>query len=274
MNIKLPTVTLCALDTANVELTIRAMKLCRNVCDFGDAVLITDKIVKESGIRVESIPSFENREIGWNFGFKHLHKFINTDFVLLVQWDGYILDAKAWNNDFLIYDYIGATWPQHMVNSVGNGGFNLRSTKLMKLLANEFDAPLSVPEDEYICRTLRPELEMKHFIKFPPTDIANAFSYERSALDKPTFGFHGLFNMWRHVDDTDMVWMTRKFSNYLITRREYAELMIAYYVLRKFNPFRALLERLREHVDDVNHHLVSTLKLAPEVVDNIIATCG
>lgn len=41
---------------------------------------------------------------------KELNKYIETDYVLIVQYDGFILNPKAWMDEFLEYDYIGAPW--------------------------------------------------------------------------------------------------------------------------------------------------------------------
>ena len=35
-----------------------------------------------------------------------LASYIETDFVLIVQYDGFVLHAQAWDDDFLNYDYI------------------------------------------------------------------------------------------------------------------------------------------------------------------------
>jgi len=60
---------------------------------------------------------------------------IDTQFTLVTQWDGYVINAEAWTEEFLDYDYIGARWIGDVVKAagsppeynVGNGGFSLRS---------------------------------------------------------------------------------------------------------------------------------------------------
>lgn len=86
-----------------------------------------------------------------------LHRFIETDFALIVQDDGWVLNGGNWRSDFLDYDIIGA--PVHLARVVGpsgdmfhtgfqwepflghadtrvdvvyNGGFTLRSKRLME----------------------------------------------------------------------------------------------------------------------------------------------
>ena len=89
---------------------------------------------------------------------KRLDRFIDSDFVLVVQWDGYVLNASRWRDEFLLFDYVGARWPHHDdAYIVGNGGFSLRSRELLKALQDPEIRPFD-PEDGAICRTYRPML--------------------------------------------------------------------------------------------------------------------
>jgi hypothetical protein len=134
---------------------------------------------------------------GYNeFMMKRLDSFIETDFALIVQWDGFVLNAANWKPAFLDYDYIGAVWPwQPPGLRVGNGGFSLRSKKLLQALQ---DARVIAhhPEDLAICQTYRPLLESAFGIRFAPPEIADQFSFERHP-HAGSFGFHGFYNFHR-----------------------------------------------------------------------------
>lgn len=120
---------------------------------------------------------------------------IQEDFVLIVQHDGYAVNAQAWCDDFLNYDYIGAvSWSFLQPPVVGNGGFSLRSKKLMKALA-KLNLPCDYDgEDAQICQYNRQQLEKDFGIKFAPHYLADRFSME-SGRQSPwigkSFGFHG-----------------------------------------------------------------------------------
>lgn len=121
-----------------------------------------------------------------------LYKYIQTEFVLIVQLDGFVVNPKAWNPQFFDYDYIGAPWnwiPDEV--SVGNGGFSLRSKKLLDLCStldyNDSEPP---EEDVFICRVKKNYLESCG-IKFCPKNIASTFSVENNVYTGQ-FGFHGL----------------------------------------------------------------------------------
>ena len=66
-----------------------------------------------------------------------LKKYIDTDFCLIIQGDGFVIHPENWTDEFLKYDYIGAPWrnlAHYSFIRVGNGGFSLRSKKLLKIL--------------------------------------------------------------------------------------------------------------------------------------------
>jgi hypothetical protein len=119
-----------------------------------------------------------------------------------------------WSDDFLNWDYIGAPWnirddayidPFGHHQRVGNGGFNLRSKKVLDL-PRIVDIPWNVNESDFyrhmsagnyaedgnICVHNRHIFE-GHGVKFAPLEIALIFSVEQKVpeyLGLPTFGFH------------------------------------------------------------------------------------
>ncbi len=116
---------------------------------------------------------------------------MKTKFILICQYDGFIINPSSWDNKFYNYDYIGAPW-RHHGGQVGNGGFSFRSLKLHQILSSErFNR--THPEDDMICRNYRIVLENEYKIKFAPTKLAEKFSIEGSAREireKIPFGFH------------------------------------------------------------------------------------
>lgn len=142
-----------------------------------------------------------------------------------MQWDGFVRDGTAWSDEFLDYDYIGAPWPQyHDHMNVGNGGFSLRSRKLLAATAN-ID-PNGDPEDFVICRTHRVRLENQYGLRFADMDVATRFSYERGESTGLQFGFHGVFNMRAELP----AWVFRSLVSGLepgvIGPRETSELLV------------------------------------------------
>lgn len=201
----LSNVTLIAVACTKINDTIHALRESMKGLQFADAILIThEKLSLDSlGIKVININKLNYKEYNEFVAYK-LAPYIKTDYALLVQNDGYVLRPEKWDPEFLKYDYIGAPWAPnvHFTNEgvnvrVGNGGFTLRSKKLLNIL-NDLKLPFTDNdtgfwhEDGLICAYYRKQLEDAG-IKFAPVDVAARFSHEtdcKESVYKP-FGFHG-----------------------------------------------------------------------------------
>ena len=197
-------VTLCCVDCVNHDLALAALDQCVQKCRFAQVRFITDRAIAFDGVDTVRVPTLDSRDAYSHFVIKELGRYIDTDFVLLIQWDGYVLSGEAWSDDFLAYDYIGAKWPWHRDgHTVGNGGFSLRSKRLLDALRDPHIVALPL-EDEAICRTYRSYLEAQHSIRFAPEAVADRFSFEASSFSGVPFGFHGLFNFWMFFQKADL----------------------------------------------------------------------
>lgn len=189
---------------------MRALDVSMAQIDFAEVLLFTDRepstlgLGPTSPIRVIPIAKIQSSEAYSRFMLERLADHIKTSHCLVVQWDGHVIDAQRWQNEFLEYDYIGASWPQFDDgHDVGNGGFSLRSRRLMETCQSaEFD--VHHPEDVAICRTNRHLLEDRG-LSFAPLALADQFSSERASDPGVTFGYHGAFIMPR-VLGMDRFW--------------------------------------------------------------------
>lgn len=122
---------------------------------------------------------------------QELYKHVTSEFVMIIQYDGFPINLDAWTDEFLKYDYIGAPWyiqPWPLDQTVGNGGFSIRSNKFLEETAKlEYDG--KIPEDVFVCRVQDKKLK-SHGIRFAPHDLAYKFSVEDMPY-KGQFGFHG-----------------------------------------------------------------------------------
>jgi hypothetical protein len=188
--------TLVAAASVNVVATLRAIEASQALMHFGACKLFTHTI-PEGPVRdvdVILIPELRSSMEYSQFMLRGLSEYITTSHCLVVQWDGYVLDPDRWDPNFLDYDYIGASWPQFSDgHDVGNGGFSLRSKRLLEACRSE-DFKDSHPEDVAIGRHNRPWLETQG-LRFAPRELANSFSTERASAPEATFGFHGVWRM-------------------------------------------------------------------------------
>lgn len=195
-------VTLACVDCRNHELAVFALRRSMAQCRFARAVLLTNRALGLPDIEVRVIPDIGSIADYSRFMVKALAEHVDTPHVLVVQYDGYVLNGGVWDARFADYDYIGAPWAEpDGGRRVGNGGFSLRSRKLLRALADPRIQDL-VPEDGAICRTYRRLLEDEHGIRFAPPELAERFAFESLPPAGPTFGFHGIAHMARIVDMT------------------------------------------------------------------------
>ena len=193
--LQLDRVTLLGIDCIDPKRLLECIKLCEEFIDFGDVKLLSSIPIQTPYWK--EIPVIESIEKYSEFVLNKLTNYVDTDYVLLIQYDGFVLNPMAWSDDFLKYDYIGAPWWFHEGNNIGNGGFNLRSKKFLNLTSQLDQIKITEPEDVFVCRTHFHHL-VNHGIKFAPYHIANKFSLEgrMETFDKweYSFGFHG-FNV-------------------------------------------------------------------------------
>ena len=191
----LPQVTLCAIDTRTPHLAANALLRCTAGLTFARTILFTDSDPHRAGVEVVPIAPLRSAADYSAFVLKDLLAHVATDFVLIAQWDGFVLDPLRWEESFLAYDCIGAPWSKAPPGrEVGNGGFTLRSRRLLQALQDPA-LRLHHPEDIAVCQTNARVLEERHGIRFAPRELASRFAFEDGPPAQPTFGFHGVYNL-------------------------------------------------------------------------------
>ena len=196
----LPQVTLCAATSVNVKATLRALEMSLAQVDFAACKLFTDAHVTPDhrGITVVPIDKLGSSSAYSSFLLSQMVDHVETPYCLVVQWDGHVIDARRWRREFFDYDYIGASWPQFDDGyDVGNGGFSLRSRRLMEACRDSRFRAFH-PEDVAIGRENRRWLEGRG-MRFASRALADLFAAERSGNLKTSFGYHGIWNMPRAV---------------------------------------------------------------------------
>jgi len=187
----------CIDDMAPIKAHAVMESVCNNI-EFGDVKLFSSRSEECVTNKLEKpINTLLNYS---TFAVYELHEHIDTEFAMCMQRDGYPLRPASWTDDFLRFDYIGAPWTwaagyravgKHeceVGRCVGNGGFSIRSKRLMEEAAkHEYDGDLN--EDAFICKKIAHKLEAKG-IRFAPVELASYFSVENGVYEFQ-FGFHG-----------------------------------------------------------------------------------
>jgi hypothetical protein len=202
--LNLNNVTLLCVETREPELAHWAIDKCLSGTQFAKVVLITnlDRVSnKRADIEYVQAPPIKTTKDYSELLLTGLDQYVEGTHVLVIQWDSFVTNPELWTNSFLTYDYIGAVWPHHPKTAVGNGGFSLRSVKLLQAMKKPGFVKRH-PEDYCICADNKEYLE-RHGIKIAPVNIAEQFAVERNAWH-PAFGFHGFFNFGRVLNDDEL----------------------------------------------------------------------
>jgi tetratricopeptide (TPR) repeat protein len=248
--LELPSVTLCCIDTANPLLALRALRLSAADIRFARVLMLSDRPLDASGVEVRTIAPLASRAEYSEFVLKSLFAHIDTPHVLLIQWDGYVINPAAWKHDFLACDYIGAKWFwRDDGQRVGNGGFSLRSRKLLGALQDP-RVQLDGAEDETICRKFRALLEREHHIVFATEQLADDFAFEVAyPIGKP-FGFHGLYNFCRVVSPEELAGLLRFFTPAIARSPQLLQLGRNCLALGLWQPAAAIFRRILDEVPE------------------------
>jgi len=191
--LQLPNVTLVTVDTRDTEEALQALLYSAQHIDFAQIKLLSSytPFCKDKRISIERIPNITNIDDWCHFIVYNLHEYIQTDFVLLIHTDGFVVNPAEWRPAFLEYDYIGSPWPlptddfsyrdiKGNIIRVGNS-VSIRSKKLLEL-----PSKLNIPwvadhgffnEDGFLCCTNRHLLEANG-VRYAPIEVAKYFAHE------------------------------------------------------------------------------------------------
>ena len=100
-------VTLACIDDVDPAMAKMIMKSLLARIDFAESILFSSKDESYVDHKINSINSLRDYSI---FAVKEMHKYINSEFLMIIQRDGYPINLEAWDDQFLDYDYIGAPW--------------------------------------------------------------------------------------------------------------------------------------------------------------------
>lgn len=194
--LQLPNVTLAALTSVNVKETVKALQYSMKGIDFARAIIITHEKPKHLPKNIEYCHIDKLDSIDkFNYACVYeLYKYIDTDYMLLVHADGFVVNPDMWQDRFLDYDYIGSPWPIPPADDkityrdkdgnlcrVGNS-VSIRSRRLLEL-PDKINIPWqpfhgNYHEDGFICVNNRHIFE-EHGMTIAPVEVAMYFGHER-----------------------------------------------------------------------------------------------
>ena len=213
--LQLPNVTLAAMTSVKIYETIKALEYSMQGIEFGEVVLITHRrpvtlpktITYKHTSRLTDIDCF-NYKIAYELG-----DYIDTDYVLLVHYDGFVVHPEKWQDQFFDYDYIGSPWPipeegtKHSYYDIhGNlcrvgNSVSLRSKRFLDFpkkvgLKWERDKEGLYNEDTFLCCMNKHRFE-EAGMKFAPVEVAAQFGHEHPVAEVMEVDAPFVFHKWR-----------------------------------------------------------------------------
>ena len=195
MKLKIP-VDLVTINCNMVEEGVKALEYSTKYIEFNNVFLLSDQTIS-GNFNLISIKKIRDVE-DYNNEILNLSKHIKSDYVLIIQHDGHVINHKKWDDLFLKFDYIGAPWPNSKkwnerwkyypkemeekilknldLNRIGNGGFSLRSKKFLDY-SRSYKEVDGAPEDIFL-NILNFDKAFEYGIKYPDVKTAISFSYE------------------------------------------------------------------------------------------------
>lgn len=214
-------------NTLDFETAYKTIEYNSKLFDFNKKIILSNRDESIKGYDVHNIGRFNSIQDYSDF-MPNLINYLDSDYLLLIQDDGHIVNPELWDEKFLNFDYIGAPWPSSSkwlkrfkkydyydivsenfkYNRVGNGGFSLRSRKFLEFCSS-FSNCEGIPEDIYFC-IIKYEKAMKEKINFAPFELAYKFSAEHS--------FSKFFNKHPKIkssfrQDNHFGWHGKRFDN-------------------------------------------------------------
>jgi len=212
------------INTVNTDSAVKTIKYCNKFFTFKNNFVVSNNELNVDNINFIKVQKFNGIQEYSEYVLRLLD-IVESEYLLIVQDDGFIINPDKWTDEFLNYDYIGAPWPSSKKwikrfekygdsiylkakknikqNRVGNGGFSLRSRKFLEYSAS-FTSCNGMSEDMFLS-LINYEKAINYGINFAPFEIAKLFSLEtplggfkyRNELKNKEintsehFGFHG-----------------------------------------------------------------------------------
>ena len=198
-SLRLPEVTLVCVQPRVPALGVATLQHCMRDIDFAQVLLFTDpNALKQApeGIELKGL-RLESSTAHAEFMLRGLVHYLQTSHVLIVQWNGFVLDAKQWDPAFQLYDHVCASVePGTSTQAARQISFSLQSRRLLQAMQDPAMV-IRAPENHCLLHLNRQRLEQVHDVRFAPVDLARRFSFDQMRPDGATLGFEGLHNLPR-----------------------------------------------------------------------------
>jgi hypothetical protein len=198
MKKQLKNITLLSYNPVDPIRSIKALLYSSRDIEFARMVLVSRTKPKELPDFIDFVHTNNTtHQESSHFVYNSLPNIVDTEYMLSIHDDGFVINPHLWRDEFLDYDYIGAPWRElWMRNRVGNGGFVLKSNRFIQLTRNL--TYLGKHEDGELTNDYY-DYFTANGCRYAPVHVAMKFSIESRIPEceynlNNCFGFHGRGN--------------------------------------------------------------------------------
>ena len=191
-------VSLVILETRYHELATMALQHWTRRINFKEVLVFSDKNLLSGSKWVPVKPLTDiNRDYG-DIMVRGMWPFLNSEYMILINWDTLLRDQNLWSAEFFDYDYIGSMWPWQAPHNDNpdHCGISWRSSKLLQ--AMRYPAVESVTDavPYHISHQLEQLMRNRFQIRMAEQEMNRRFVHELSGSDASNaFAVRGLWNI-------------------------------------------------------------------------------
>lgn len=191
-------VSLVILETRYHELATMALQHWTRRINFKEVLVFSDKNLLPGSKWVPVKPLTDiNRDYG-DIMVRGMWPFLNSEYMILINWDTLLRDQNLWSAEFFDYDYIGSMWPWQAPHNDNpdHCGISWRSSKLLQ--AMRYPAVESVTDavPYHISHQMEQLMRNRFQIRMAEQEMNRRFVHELSGSDASNaFAVRGLWNI-------------------------------------------------------------------------------
>ncbi len=191
-------VSLVILETRYHGLATMALQHWTRRINFKEVLVFSDKNLLPGSKWVPIKPLTDiNKDYG-DIMVRGMWPFLNSEYMILINWDTLLRDQNLWSAEFFQYDYIGSMWPWQAPHNDNpdHCGISWRSERLLQ--AMRYPAVESVTDavPYHISHQIEQMMRTKFQIRMAEQDMNRRFVHEISGSDPGNaFSVRGLWNI-------------------------------------------------------------------------------
>jgi hypothetical protein len=191
-------VSLVILETRYHGLATMALQHWTRRINFKEVLVFSDKNLLPGSKWVPIAPLTDvNRDYG-DIMVRGMWPFLNSDYMILINWDTPLRDSNLWSEDFFDYDYIGSMWPWQAPHNDNpdHCGISWRSKRLLEAMRYPSVESVTDSVPYHVSHQMEQVMRNKFQIRMSEQDMNRRFVLELDQNDTGnSFAVRGLWNI-------------------------------------------------------------------------------